>query len=370
VDQFDVVVIGAGVVGLAIAAELSRTYANTLVIDQHAQIGQETSSRNSEVIHAGIYYPTHSLKAKLCVEGKHKLYQHCQRFNVPHKQVGKLLVAVSENEIENLHRLHQQAELNDVHDLRWLNSQDIHKLEPALLAHHALLSPSTGIIDSHAFMSSLLWQVEQNGGFFVGNSRFLNAQSSPHGYRISIESDDGSVTEFETSLLINAGGLHASNVAQHIEPLDTKWIPQTHYARGHYFSYGASHPFRHLIYPMPDKQNKGLGIHGTLDMGGQLRFGPDVEYIDDIDYTVPQARQSQFVDAIQRYWPGMDPCALHPSYSGIRPKLQGPNDAFKDFVIQGPSQHSLSGLINLFGIESPGLTSSLAIATFVSSLLE
>ena len=369
-DHVDAIVIGAGVVGLAIAAELSKQYPNTLIIDQHPNVGQETSSRNSEVIHAGIYYPTGSLKAQLCIEGKHQLYEHCQKYRVPHSVIGKLIIAVDDAEITSLHKLHAQAQSCGVLDLQPLNQQGVSKLEPEVTAVQGLLSPSTGIIDSHAFMQSLLWQLEERGGFFVGNSRFIHAQTSSSGYRVLIENQDGGETILDTQVLVNASGLYASQTAKSIEPLKQKFIPITHYARGHYFTYSGKHPFQHLIYPMPESNTKGLGVHGTLDMGGQLRFGPDVQYLNDIEYTIPEDRKPHFVKAIQRYWPNLNPNALHPGYSGIRPKLQGPNDPFMDFQVQGPADHRCSGLVNLYGIESPGLTSSLAIASYVKKLLE
>lgn len=369
-DQVDVIIVGAGVVGLAIGAELSKRYPNTLVIDQHPKPGQETSSRNSEVIHAGIYYPTNSLKAQLCVEGKYKLYEHCITYKVPHKCIGKLLVAVNENEVNSLHNLNTQAKANGVEDLQFLDQDALSILEPELQASQAIISPSTGIVDSHSLMQSLLWQIEDRGGFFVGNSTFMHANSDPAGFEVIVRNEDGSESILKSQILVNASGLYASKVARAVSPLKEDNIPVTHYARGHYFSYSGKHPFSHLIYPMPEQNTKGLGIHGTLDLGNQLRFGPDVQYLNEIEYTIPRDLKSKFVAAIQRYWPGIDPNALHPSYSGIRPKLQGPCDSFKDFMIQGPSDHGLSGLVNLYGIESPGLTSALAIAPHVASLLE
>jgi len=367
-DQVDVIVIGAGVVGLAIAAEMSAHYPNTLVVDQHSDIGQETSSRNSEVIHAGLYYPEDSLKAQFCVEGKHRLYQHCESFKVNHQRIGKLLIAVDQDEQGKLEQIQSQAIKNGVEDLEPLTSEQVAALEPELNAYSGALSPSTGIVDSHGLMVSLVGQLEQRGGFFVGNTEFLHAQSHSNGFLVTLRNEDGSESEIITSVLINSSGLHGADTANKIECLTPDLIPTVSFARGHYFSYSGRNPFSHLIYPMPEVG--GLGIHGTLDLGGQLRFGPDVQLIDSLDYRIPADRHAAFIAAIKRYWPSMDPAALHPAYSGIRPKLGYPNKTFSDFVIQGPKDHGQEGLINLFGIESPGLTSALAIGPYVRKLLE
>ena len=367
-DQVDVIVVGAGVVGLAIAAEMSAHHSNTLVVDQHSDIGQETSSRNSEVIHAGLYYPEDSLKAQLCVEGKHRLYQHCESYKVNHQRIGKLLIAVDQEEHNKLEQIQSQATKNGVEDLESLTSAQLAAIEPELKASAGVLSPSTGIVDSHGLMVSLVGQLEQRGGFFVGNTEFLDAQSHPNGFVVTLKNEDDSESEIVTSILINSCGLHSEDVANKIECLAPDLIPTVSFARGHYFSYSGRNPFKHLIYPMPEMG--GLGIHGTLDLGGQLRFGPDVQFIDSLDYSIPADRHDTFAAAIKRYWPSMDPAALHPAYSGIRPKLGYPNKAFSDFVIQGPKDHGREGLVNLFGIESPGLTSALAIGSYVRKLLE
>lgn len=368
-DQVDGIIIGAGAVGLAIAARLSKRFHNLLIIDLHPQVGQETSARNSEVIHAGIYYPQDSLKAKLCVRGKHLLYEFCQQHKVPHKRLGKIIVAQA-NQVEQLAVIEQKAKANDVQDLSLLRRKSLQQLEPTLQGEQALLSPSTGIIDSHDYMQKLLYLFEQNGGFFVGNSEFLTAQKHTNGYRVSIKNrQDDEVTEIDCGFLINSAGLHSTRVAENIEGLDHAAIPKLHYCKGHYFSYSGTSPFQHLIYPVPEANTSGLGIHGTLDMAGQLRFGPDVEYVNELNYSLDANRVEKFATAIKSYWPGLKASRLQASYSGIRPKLAAPGESAKDFMIEGPQQHQQANLINLFGLESPGLTASLAIAEQVEKQL-
>mgnify|MGYP005997172615 CR=1 FL=1 len=374
-DTVDAIVVGAGAVGLAIAAKLSERYAQVLIIDQHPEVGQETSSRNSEVIHAGIYYPQGSLKAQLCVRGKALLYDFCKRKDVPHKAVGKLIVAPID-ESAQLESIKQKAINNGVNDLTFVDAKQLAKLEPQLQPEpsnqpqNALFSPSTGIIDSHAYMQALLHQAESNGAFFVGNSQFKQALKTQDGFEVEISNvTDNSTSKLRSSILINSAGLHAHNVASHIESLNPSTVPTMHYCRGHYFSYSGRSPFQHLIYPVPEKNTTGLGVHGTLDMDGQLRFGPDVQYINELDYRFSPHLKSKFCEAIKHYWPALDPERLQPAYTGIRPKLSGPNEAPKDFLILSQVEHSVEGLVNLFGIESPGLTASLAIAERVDNLL-
>jgi L-2-hydroxyglutarate oxidase LhgO len=369
-DKVDVVVIGAGVVGLAIAARFSQQHKQVLIIDRHEQVGEETSSRNSEVIHAGIYYPKGSLKAQLCVEGKTLLYEHCQQYKVAYKAVGKCIVAVTQQEQSELNSIQLKAQENGVLDLEPLSRKQLNNLEPNLNAYGGLLSPSTGIIDSHGYMQSLLWQVQQAGSYFVGNSKFIHAEKNSSGFTLTIKNcQDNTHSQIGCDLLINSAGLHAQECAQHIEGVDQAAIPELFYCRGHYFTYQGASPFQHLIYPVPEKNTSGLGIHSTLDLAGQIKFGPDVQYIDHLDYRFSnkdqQVLKNKFLNAITRYWPQIDPKKLQTGYTGIRPKIQGPNQAFKDFAIHDQSQHSVAGLVNLFGIESPGLTSSLAIADYV-----
>lgn len=365
-EKVDAIIIGAGVVGLAIAAKLSQKLKSVLIIDKNTSFGEETSSRNSEVIHAGIYYPQHSLKAKLCVQGKEKLYQYCNDRNIPHQRLGKLLVAHGEVEEQCLAKTVKQAALNDVHDLVWLTEAELKKSNPELHATAALLSPSTGIIDAHNYMQALLAEIECNNGQFVGKTTFVKADKDNCGFVVTLNSQD-EIMLLHCDYLINSGGLHSISVAENISDLAKPHIPTLHYCRGHYFSYQGKSPFTQLIYPVPEAH--GLGIHASLDIGGQLKFGPDTQYINDIDYEVSDALKEKFVAAIQRYYPSLDTERLQPAYSGIRPKLEGPEDGFKDFIIQNEKVHGLKGLINLFGIDSPGLTSSLAIADYVSENL-
>jgi len=365
-EKVDAIIIGAGVVGLAIAAKLSHKLKNVLVIDKNDSFGEETSSRNSEVIHAGIYYPQHSLKAMLCVQGKEKLYKYCKDRNIPHQRLGKLLVAHGKVEEQYLEKTAKQAALNGVNDLTWLTESELKKSNSELHATAALLSPSTGIIDVHSYMQALLAEVECNNGQFVGKTTFVKADKNNRGFIVTLNSQD-EIMQLHCDYLINSAGLHSTGVAENINDLAKSHIPTLYYCRGHYFSYQGKSPFTQLIYPVPEAH--GLGIHASLDIGGQLKFGPDTQYINDIDYEVSDALKAKFVTAIQRYYPSLDAERLQPAYSGIRPKLEGPRDGFKDFVIQGENVHGLEGLVNLFGIDSPGLTSSLAIADYVSESL-
>jgi len=365
-EKVDAIIIGAGVVGLAIAAKLSQSLKSVLIIDKNASFGEETSSRNSEVIHAGIYYPQHSLKAKLCVKGKEKLYQYCKDRNIPHQRLGKLLVAHGHAEETSLKNTLKQAALNGVNDLTWLTESELKVSNPELHATAALVSPSTGIIDVHSYMQALLADIEHNKGQFVGQTQFINAEKSRNGFIVTLNSQD-EMMQLHCDYLINAGGLHSTKVADNISGLAKSHIPKLYYCRGHYFSYQGRSPFTQLIYPVPEAHS--LGIHASLDIGGQLKFGPDTQYIDTIDYKMSDDLKAKFITAIQRYYPSLDTERLQPAYSGIRPKLQGPSDGFKDFIIQCEKEHGLKGLVNLFGIDSPGLTSSLAIAEYVSEKL-
>jgi L-2-hydroxyglutarate oxidase LhgO len=365
-EKVDAIIIGAGVVGLAIAAKLSNKLNHVLIIDKNTSYGEETSSRNSEVIHAGIYYPQHSLKARLCVQGKEKLYQYCKDRNIPHQRLGKLLVAHGDAEEQSLEKTIKQAALNGVNDLTWLTERELKESNPELHATAALLSPSTGIIDVHGYMQALLADIERNNGQFVGKTKFISAAKNNTGFVVTLNSQD-EIMQLSCDYLINAGGLHSTRVAENIIDLAKSHIPKLYYCRGHYFSYQGKSPFTQLIYPVPETH--GLGIHASLDIGGQLKFGPDTQYIDDIDYQVSADLKTKFVTAIQRYYPSLDTTRLQPAYSGIRPKLEGPNDGFKDFIIQHEKVHGLKGLVNLFGIDSPGLTSSLAIAEYVEEKL-
>ena len=362
-NDCDALVIGAGVVGLALARALARQGQSVIILEKNEGIGMETSSRNSEVIHAGLYYPTGSLKAQLCVEGKQALYRFCTDYHVPHKRCGKLIVAVTDDEISAIDAIRQKGIANGVDDLVWLSGEEAHAMEPALSCVAALHSPSTGIIDSHAYMLALQGDLEAHGGAIAFNTGFVSARACPSGFEVRA---DGDVTLTATRL-INAGGLHASSAARAIKGLDAQHVPETNYAKGNYFSLTKRAPFSRLIYPAP--HTHGLGVHLTLDMAGAAKFGPDVEWVETLDYEVDPRRGDGFYAAIRTYWPALPAGALQASYAGIRPKICGPHDPAADFRIDAEAVHGVRNLVNLFGIESPGLTSSLAIADRVAKLL-
>ena len=363
-DKVDCVVIGAGVIGLAVARRLAQAGREVIVLEAAESIGTETSSRNSEVIHAGIYYRAGSLMAQMCVSGKQLLYAYCAEHGIPHRNCGKLIVATTPKETEKLQSIRAHAEANGVLDMQLLAGEAARALEPALNCDAALLSPSTGIIDSHAYMLALQGDAEAAGAAFAFHTPLLRAKASAG--QIEIEAGGNAPMTLQCDLLVNAAGLGAPTVARNIEGMPIELIPCAYLAKGNYFSCSARAPFSRLIYPVPEPG--GLGVHLTLDMAGQARFGPDVEWVEAIDYAVDPARAERFYPAIRKYWPTLPDGALMPSYSGIRPKIVPPAVATQDFLIQGPRTHGVSGLINLFGIESPGLTSSLAIADHVGEL--
>ncbi|MBV9558554.1 MAG: NAD(P)/FAD-dependent oxidoreductase [Pseudolabrys sp.] len=365
-DRVDCVVVGAGVIGLAVARRLALAGREVVVLEAAEGIGTVTSSRNSEVIHAGIYYKAGSLMARMCVAGKHQLYRYCNEHGIPHKNCGKLIVATTPKETEKLQSIRAHAEANGVGDMATLSGAEARALEPALNCDAALLSPSTGIIDSHAYMLSLRGDAEEAGAAFAFHTPLLRAKAK----RGAIEIDAGGEAPMtlECKLLVNAAGLDAPAVARLVEGMPTELIPQAYLAKGNYFSCSKKAPFSRLIYPVPEPG--GLGVHLTLDMAGQARFGPDVEWVDHIDYAVDPRRAERFYPAIRKYWPTLPDGALMPSYSGMRPKIVPPAIASQDFVIQSAQEHGVNGLINLFGIESPGLTSSLAIADHVGELAD
>jgi len=363
-DRVDCVIVGAGVIGLAVARRLAQAGREVVIVEEAEGIGTVTSSRNSEVIHAGIYYRAGSLMARMCVSGKRALYRYCAEHGIPHRNCGKLIVATTPAETEKLQSIRAHAAANGVDDMQLLSGDAARALEPALNCDAALLSPSTGIIDSHAYMLALRGDAEEAGAAFAFHTPLLRAKASAG--RIEIETGGEAPMTLACDLLINAAGLGAPAVARGIEGMPTELIPTAYLAKGNYFSCSSRAPFSHLIYPVPEPG--GLGVHLTLDLAGQARFGPDVEWIDHVDYAVDPARAERFYPAIRKYWPTLPDGALMPSYSGIRPKIVPPDVATQDFLIQGPSEHGVSGLINLFGIESPGLTSSLAIADQVGEL--
>ncbi|MBS0495329.1 MAG: NAD(P)/FAD-dependent oxidoreductase [Proteobacteria bacterium] len=364
-DMVDSVVVGAGVVGLAVARALALQGREVLLLEAANAIGTETSSRNSEVIHAGIYYPQGSLKARLCVLGKAMLYDYCGARGLPHSRCGKLIVATSEQQRAQLEGIRQRAAANGVHDLQWLTQGEARALEPELECVAALLSPSTGIVDSHALMLALLGDLENAGGLLALNSPLAGAQCTPDA--IHLEAQDG--TRISARTVVNAAGLHAPDLARRFVGLDPIHVPHAAYAKGSYFTLAGRAPFSHLIYPVPEAA--GLGVHLTLDLGGQAKFGPDVQWVDGPDDLVVDASRARvFYAEVRKYWPGLRDGALAAGYAGIRPKIHGPQEPAADFLIQGPGQHGVSGLVNLFGIESPGLTSALAIGAHVAGMLQ
>lgn len=357
--EIGAVVIGAGVVGLACARRLALAGIETLVLEAESEIGTGISARNSEVIHAGIYYPTGSLKARLCVEGRKLLYEYCVVHGVNAQRVGKLVVATSPAQIPALEALMAQAAANGVDDLRLLTGAEAKALEPELSCVAGFHSPSTGIIDAHGLMLSLLGEAEDRGAMLARQSPVLKGRIEDDG-RVTLEIGGASPMLLTTRMLVNAAGLGAQGIAQAIEGYPAHLVPPLHYAKGNYFMLSGRSPFRHLIYPMPEAA--GLGVHLTLDLGGGARFGPDVEWVDRLVYDVDPRRGDAFYAAIRTYWPGLKDGALEPAYAGIRPKIQAPGMPAADFRIDGPELHGMPGQVHLFGIESPGLTSSLAIA--------
>lgn len=354
-EKVDCVVIGAGVVGLAIARALAQEGREVIVLEAESAFGQHTSSRNSEVIHAGMYYPAGSLKALHCLRGKRLLYQYCRERGIGHRQTGKLIVAVDDSEMPRLVALQEKALVNGVTDLTWMDRRVLAEVEPALQAHAALYSPSTGIVDSHALMLSLLADAEAAGAVLALQSRVTGGQETKDGMLLFV---DG--TELLAGTVVNAAGLTAHVLAAKMRGVPHETIPRVRYARGVYFTLCGRHPFSHLIYPLPEPG--GLGTHLTLDLAGQARFGPDVEWINHIDYHVDPERVDGFYHSIRRWWPQLPQGALSPSYSGIRPKVINEDKPEGDFLIQGQEGHGIRGLINLFGIESPGLTACLSLA--------
>lgn len=374
-EQVDCVVIGAGVVGLAVAREMALQGRETILLERENAFGTISSARNSEVIHAGIYYPKDSLKAQLCVEGNRLLYEYCRDHQVSTARYGKLIVASDETQLDDLSAILYKAQNNNVPEIKLISGEEAKAMEPNLKCAAAILSSTTGIVDSHGYMLSLLGGFEDAGGMIAYQSPLISAKpisaNATKGYELEIGGTDG--MHFQTKLLINCAGMSAPAVAQKIEGLDKEQIPKAYFAKGNYFSLSGKSPFTHLIYPIPEPG--GLGVHLTLDMGGQAKFGPDVEWLEidaeeQIDYTVNPKRGEGFYEAVRRYWPGLKDGSLQPDYSGVRAKIVPPDAPAGDFCFNGPNDHGMQGLYNLYGFESPGLTSSLAIAKYLEGQIK
>lgn len=364
-DRVDCVVVGAGVIGLAVARALARAGREVIILEGEPQFGSWTSARNSEVIHAGIYYPQGSLKARLCVAGRDLLYTFCEARHVPHRRCGKLIVATQSAQISDLAGIEAAAIANGVTSLRRLSAAETKALEPDVVCAEALLSPDTGIIDSHSYMLALLAEAEAHGAQLVCNTKVERLARLGDHWALCCE---GLEEPLAASHVVNASGLAAQALAYETEGLAPVHIPTLHLAKGVYFIYSGRTTFQRLIYPVPEPG--GLGTHLTLDLAGQARFGPDVEWVDKIDYSVDPARKDKFLAAVRQFWTGVDPDHLNPGYAGVRPKISAKGEPAADFCISGPGDHGLTGLVNLFGIESPGLTASLAIAQEVARKLE
>ena len=358
----DVMVIGAGVVGLAVARALALAGREVIVVERHPLPGQETSSRNSGVIHSGIYYPKDSLKAHLCVRGRDLLYTFCTERDIAHSRCGKVIVA-QEQQLDALRALQQKGLANGVADLSWLTGAEVRELEPEVRCAAGLWSPSTGIVDVHEYITTLVADIETHGGTIVYGAELQGVKVEANGFVATVASDE-QADAFECRTLINSAGLDAIGFLRRIEGYPVDRLRGAWFAKGSYFVCHGVRPFSHLVYPMPNEA--GLGVHATLDLQGTTRFGPDVEWTPEVNYDVDAARATAFYAAVREYWPGIPEGCLHPDYAGVRPKLVGAGVAAADFVIEGPETHGLAGLINLLGIESPGLTSSLALAEVVA----
>jgi len=363
VDRVDAVVIGAGLVGLAVARALALAGREVVILEAEDAIGTHTSSRNSEVIHAGIYYPKGSLKARACVEGRQRLYAYCAARGVPHRRCGKLIVATDAAQLGELEAIRQKAHANGVADVVRISVQEVRAMEPELTCVAALHSPSTGIIDSHALMLACLGDAQNAGAVLALRSRLDKAVVRRNGIELHVAGAEPVLA----AKLVNSAGLTAPSVARRIEGYPAHLVPPEFYAKGNYYTLARRAPFSRLVYPVPEPG--GLGVHVTLDLGGRARFGPDVEWVEKIDYTVDPRRAERFYAAIRRYWPGLPEGALEPGYAGIRPKISGRGEPAADFVVQGPRAHGVPGLVQMYAIESPGLTASLALADHVAELL-
>jgi L-2-hydroxyglutarate oxidase LhgO len=365
-ESMDCAVIGAGVVGLAIARQLARAGREVVILEAEDAFGTHTSARNSEVIHAGIYYASGTMKARLCVPGRKALYQYCAEHNINHQRIGKVIVACDDSEVAGLKKYKAQAEANGVDDLRMLSAAELAEMEPAVRCVAGFLSPSTGIIDSHGLMLSYLGEAEEHGAMLALSSPVLGGQVESDGIVLEVGGTEPMTIKCKTVIL--SAGLKAPEVARTIKGIPPASIPPVYYAIGHYYTLSVKSPFNRLIYPVarPD----WLGVHVTLDLGGRCKFGPDFEWIDCIDYQFDESREAAFYKAIRHYYPGLQDGTLQPGYTGIRPRITGPGEPAQDFTFHGEAEHGVKGLVVLYGIESPGLTSSLAIAAYVAGLLQ
>jgi L-2-hydroxyglutarate oxidase LhgO len=354
----DAIVIGAGVIGLAVARQLALAGREVLLLESNDSIGLETSSRNSGVIHAGIYYPPGSLKARCCVRGNQLLYDYCEKKRVSHSRCGKLIIASSADQQDRLKALQHNAIRSGVKNLVWLDQAHIHELEPHVRAIAGFLSPSTGVVDVHELMLALLADMEAAGGTLITHCKVLGGRTN--GKELELRVDNGGEYSFTATTVINAAGHGAADIARRISGFPVDEIPTVYPVRGHYYEHSGKLPFSRLIYPLPG--NTGLGIHATIDLAGQGRFGPDAEYNDTVDLSFDESRKPAFIEAIRSWYPDLDESRLQPGFVGVRPKLQGPGEDFADFVISRPADHGINGLTNLFGIDSPGLTACLALA--------
>jgi L-2-hydroxyglutarate oxidase LhgO len=366
-NDIDCIVIGAGVIGLAAARALSRGGREVIILECERHFGMHTSSRNSEVIHAGIHYEPNSLKARLCVAGRDLLYRYCAERGIPHRRCGKLTVATADNQLATLEKIDSNARANGVFDLEWLDGSAARRAEPELKCIRALSSPSTGIIDSHVFMQSLLADAEANGANIAYDTRVSSLRTTAGGIEIAINGESVPIVRART--VVNSAGLQADRVASSMQDFPVQFIPKVSFAKGSYFALSGASPFSRLVYPAPPPGGH-LGIHTTIDLGGAARFGPDSEWVHSLDYAVDPQRVGLFAEAIRQYWPGLTEERLYPAYAGIRPKVSGPGEATKDFCISGPKQHGVAGVINLFGMESPGLTASLALGEYIAALAD
>ncbi len=365
-EQVECVVLGAGVVGLAAARALALRGREVVVLEAGGAVGTGTSSRNSEVVHAGLHYPEGSLKARFCVAGRRALYAYCAERGIPHARTGKLIVAATPDEAPALEAIRARAEAAGVDDLASIGGNEARRLEPHLACAAALLSPSTGIVDSHALMLSYRGDLEAAGGAVALNAPLLSGTVRPGCF--ALEVGGAEPMRLDCEVLVNAAGLHAPDLARRISGIPPASVPPSYLCKGSYYALQGRAPFSRLIYPVPEPG--GLGVHLTLDLGGQARFGPDVEWIEREDYDVDPRRAAGFYAAIRRYWPGLPDGALMPGYAGIRPKISGPGEPAADFMVSGPTAHGVPGLVNLFGIESPGLTAALALGDYVAELAD